>query len=47
MEKKKKEPSPKRVRVIFRTWKRDKDGNRLYAKDYGLKAWPLLIPIDK
>ena len=29
--------------LIFRAWKRDRDGNRMYAKDYGLRAWPLLI----
>lgn len=30
---------------IFRTWRKDRDGNILYAKDYGLKAWR--IPIYK
>ena len=38
---------PKGYRLIFRAWKHDKNGNRLYAKDYGLRGWPLLIPIAK
>lgn len=29
--------------LIFRAWYIDKDGNRVLAKDYGLKAWPLKI----
>lgn len=38
---------PKGFRLIFRAWKTDKYGNRVYAKDYGLRAWPLLVPISK
>lgn len=34
---------PKGFRLIFRAWKTDKNGNRVYAKDYGLKGWPLLV----
>lgn len=31
--------------VIFRPWRRDpKTGEKLWAKDYGLKAWP--IPVN-
>lgn len=31
--------------VIFRPWRRDpRTGEILWAKDYGLKAWP--IPVD-
>lgn len=31
--------------VIFRPWRRDpKTGEVLWARDYGLKAWP--IPVD-
>jgi hypothetical protein len=33
--------------VIFRAWYTDKDGNRVYAKDKGLKAWRLLVPTKK
>lgn len=40
-------PVPKGFRLIFRAWKTDKNGNRLYAKDYGLKGWPLLVPVGK
>jgi hypothetical protein len=38
---------PKGFRLIFRAWKRDKDGNKLYAKDYGLRGWPLFVPVNK
>jgi hypothetical protein len=38
---------PPGYRLIFRAWKTDRNGNRMYAKDYGLKAWPLLIRIKK
>jgi hypothetical protein len=34
----------KRFYVIFRAWITSKSGERLYAKDYGRKAWRLLIP---
>lgn len=44
---KKKLTVPTGYRLIFRAWKTDKDGNRMYAKDYGLRAWPLLVPIKK
>lgn len=30
-------------RLIFRAWKTLPDGTRLYAKDYGYKAWPLWV----
>lgn len=31
--------------VIFRPWRIDpKSGEKLWARDYGLKAWP--IPVD-
>ncbi len=39
------EPIPAGYMLIFRTWYTDKDGNRVYAKDHGKKAWPLLIPV--
>jgi hypothetical protein len=38
---------PKGFRLIFRAWKTDKDSTRVYAKDKGLKGWPLLVPINK
>jgi hypothetical protein len=34
---------PSGYRLVFRTWYRDKDGNKVYAKDQGKRAWPLLI----
>jgi len=34
-------------RVIFRAWITDKDGNRVYAKDKGLRAWRLKVPKNK
>lgn len=33
--------------LIFRASKHDKDGNVLYAKDYGLRGWPLVVPRKK
>jgi hypothetical protein len=43
--------NPKEVQggyqVIFRAWYLDKDGNKVYAKDFGKKAWPLKIPKSK
>ena len=38
---------PPGFRLIFRAAKRDKDGNRMLAKDYGLKCWPILIRTSK
>jgi hypothetical protein len=38
---------PKGFRLIFRAWKTDKDGNRVYAKDKGLRGWPLIVPIKR
>ena len=36
---------PKGFKLIFRAWRTDKDGNRVYAKNYGLRGFPLLVPI--
>ena len=47
MDKKKKITVPPGYKLVFRPWKTDKNGNRLYAANYGFKAWPLLIPIGK
>jgi hypothetical protein len=38
---------PKGYRLIFRAWKTDKNGNRVYARDYGLRGWPLLVPATR
>ena len=38
---------PKGYRLIFRAWKTDRKGNRMYARDYGLRGWPLLVPINR
>ena len=38
---------PTGYRLIFRAWYTDKNGNRVYAKDHGLKGWPLLVRIGK
>jgi hypothetical protein len=36
------EPSwPKRWDLVFRTWKYGTDGRRMYARDYGRRAWPV------
>ena len=38
-------PPPKGYRYVFRPWRKDPcSGRILYAANYGLKAWPLLIP---
>jgi hypothetical protein len=36
---------PEGFRVIYRAWKTDKDGNRIYAREFGYKAWPIVIPL--
>lgn len=35
---------PPGYKVIFRPWRTGKDGKRIYASTFGLKAWPLLVP---
>lgn len=35
----------RKFKVIFRAWITGKNGERLYAKDYGFKAWRLLVPV--
>lgn len=32
---------------IFRAWRTDKDGNRVYAKTYGKRAFKIWIPDNK
>ncbi len=31
----------------FSAYRTDKNGKRIYAKWFGFKAWPLLVPITK
>lgn len=38
-----KKPKPKKGRWIFRAWI-TRGGKRVYARDYGLKAWRIWIP---
>jgi hypothetical protein len=38
--------TPEGTYVIFRAWKRAKDGSILWAKDYGLKAWRIVLKED-
>lgn len=41
---KRKSNRPRRAGVIFRPWRVDpKTGDKLWARDYGLKAWPIPI----
>lgn len=38
-------PAPDGFRYIFRPWRKcAKTGKVLYAKAFGLKAWPILVP---
>lgn len=37
---------PPGYRYIFRPWRKCKQSGRmLYARAYGLRAWPILVPI--
>jgi hypothetical protein len=42
-------PLPERpgpgYRLIFRASRRDKHGNVLRAVDFGLRAWPIWVPV--
>jgi hypothetical protein len=39
---------PEEGHFIWRAWKIDpKTGDRMYAKDYGFKAWKIWVPDDK
>ena len=38
---------PPGYKLIFRAYYTDKNGNRVYAKDHGLRGWPLLVPVSK
>lgn len=38
---------PEGKRVVFRAWRTDPvTGKRLYARDYGLRAWPIHVYED-
>ena len=45
MTKKSLPPAPDGYRYIFRTWKKGPDGRIMHASAYGLKAWPILVPL--
>jgi hypothetical protein len=32
------------ARTIFRAWKYDSSGRKMWARDYGLRAWPIRVP---
>ena len=34
---------PPGMKLIFRPWRRDKNGKIMWAKTYGLRAWPLIV----
>jgi len=37
---------PPGMRYVFRPWRRDpRTGRKLYAANYGLKAWPILVEV--
>jgi hypothetical protein len=36
---------PPGFQLIFRAWITGRDGKRIYAKWYGLKGFPILVPI--
>lgn len=38
---------PDGYELVFRAWITGKDGRRIYAKEKGLRAWPLLVPKSK
>jgi len=47
MAKKPKPVIPPGYKLIFRAWKTGRNGNRLYARNYGLRGWPLVVPVGK
>jgi len=41
----KRSPPPPGYRYVYRPWRRCKQtGRKLYARSYGLRAWPILVP---
>ncbi len=45
MREKQQQEVPPGYQVIFRAWITGRDGRRIYAKWYGLKGFPILVPI--
>lgn len=39
-------PPPEGYKYIYRTWTTLPDGTRIWAKHYGKRAFPILVPID-
>jgi hypothetical protein len=38
-------PAPPGYRYIWRPWRRcPHTGRKVWAREYGLRAWPLLVP---
>jgi hypothetical protein len=46
MAKKPKQPLRRPIRYIYRAWRYGKGGKRLYARDYGYRAWRIPIYPD-
>ena len=44
---KNKKPVPEGYKLIFRRYRQDKKSNKtLDARQYGIKAWPILVPVE-
>ena len=37
-------PIPEGMKVVFRPYRTLPNGKVLWAKQYGLRAWPMLVP---
>ena len=35
------------LQLVFRAWKYDSNGRKIWARDYGIRAWPLYIPASR
>lgn len=40
-------PIPDGFKLVFRPWITRKDGTRIYASQFGKRAFPLVVPADK
>jgi len=38
---------PKGIQADIPSLENHKNGNRMYARDHGLRGWPLLVPVSK
>lgn len=38
---------PEGYQLVFRPWITLKDGTRLFARQFGKRAFPLLVPVSK